>query len=101
MKKFVVSALVLAGLASTLAAEDGSKLYNACKACHGAKAEKKYQNKVPALNGLSTDEIVQALKEYKAGSKNAYGMGGVMKAQAARLDDAKMQAIAQYIQTLK
>lgn len=102
MKKIIASALILGAFATaSMAAEDGSKLYKTCIACHGAKAEKQYQNKVPALSSLSAEEIVKALNEYKAGSRNAYGLGGVMKAQASRLDEAKMQAIAEYINTLK
>lgn len=101
MKKNLLLALVVAGFASTAMASDGEKLYATCKACHGVKAEKVYQNKVPALNTLSVEEIVKALQEYKAGTRNAYKLGGVMKAQASKLDEAKMQAIAEYIQTLK
>ena len=49
MKKLIIVSGAAALLAGSLFAADGATLYNKCKACHGAKAEKMYLNKVPAL----------------------------------------------------
>jgi cytochrome c553 len=44
------------------------------------KAEKPYPpNKGVAITTLSQEEIVTALKEYKAGTRNKLGMGAMMK----------------------
>ncbi|AXP08362.1 c-type cytochrome [Campylobacter hepaticus] len=100
MKKFLaVSALACLGVSAFAA--DGATLFKKCAICHGAKAEKVYLNKVPALNTLSAEEITQALKEYKAGTRNKFGQGGIMKIQLTSLSEADLEAIAQYIQTLK
>ncbi|MDX2322787.1 c-type cytochrome [Campylobacter hepaticus] len=100
MKKFLaVSALACLGISAFAA--DGATLFKKCAICHGAKAEKVYLNKVPALNTLSAEEITQALKEYKAGTRNKFGQGGIMKIQLTSLSEADLEAIAQYIQTLK
>ncbi|SFV61136.1 Cytochrome c, class I [hydrothermal vent metagenome] len=64
-----------------------------CNGCHGATFEKKAMGVSKVVNTLSKDEIVTALKGYKAGT---YGgaMKGVMKGQADKLDDATIEAIA-------
>ena len=50
MKKLFVISSVAAMLAVGSFAADGAAVYKKCVACHGAKAEKPYMNKVPALN---------------------------------------------------
>ena len=52
MKKLFVISSVAAMLAVGSFAADGAAVYKKCVACHGAKAEKPYINKVPALNTL-------------------------------------------------
>ncbi|MBM0636710.1 c-type cytochrome [Campylobacter sp. VicNov18] len=98
-KLLAVSALACLGVSAFGA--DGATLFKKCAVCHGAKADKVYLNKVPALNTLSSEEITQALKEYKAGTRNKFGQGIIMKTQLASLSEADLQAIAQYIETLK
>ena len=98
MKKI---ALVLAiATASTLMAADGAALYKKCISCHGAKAEKKALNKGQIIQGWSVDKLVASMKGYKDGT---YGgaMKGLMKGQVASYDDAKIQAVAEYIAGLK
>jgi len=72
-----------------------------CAGCHGAKGEKKALNKSAVITGQDAAKTVEQLKGYKAGTLNKYGMGGVMKGQVASLDDAGIQALADYIATLK
>ena len=98
MKKIVLALAITA--ASTLMATDGAALYKKCAACHGAKAEKKALNKSQIIQGWSVDKLVASMKGYKNGT---YGraMKGLMKGQLASYDDAKIQAVAEYIAGLK
>lgn len=100
MKKLLVlSALACLGISAYAA--DGATLYKKCAVCHGAKAEKSYLNKVPALNTVSSADRIKFMKEYAAGTRNAYGQGGIMKIQLKGLTDADFAAIDAYIATLK
>ena len=100
MKKFAM--LTLAALtASTLMAADGAALFKKCAGCHGAKAEKHALGKSAVIAGWDKAKIVEALKGYKAGTRNVYGMGAVMKGQVASLSDADIEALADYISKLK
>lgn len=98
MKKFACVLAIVA--ASTLMAADGAALYKKCAACHGAKAEKKALNKSQIIQGWSKDKLVASLKGYKDGS---YGgaMKALMKGQIASYSDADIEAVAEYITTLK
>ncbi len=95
MKKLLLITLVSGSLFA-----DGAAIYNACKTCHGAKAEKVALGKSKVLASLSKDEIVKTMKGYKDGS-----YGGAMKAvmipQVNKLSDADIEAVAQYVQTIK
>ncbi|MCI6988111.1 MAG: c-type cytochrome [Campylobacter sp.] len=83
----------------------GEKVFKKCIACHGAKAEKSYLNKVPVLTTLDAETMVTDMKAYKAGEieggKGRFGLGGVMKGQMASLSEDDMKAVAEYITTLK
>lgn len=100
MKKLIFIALFSA---VGLFAADGATLYKTCIACHGAGGDK-----VPpgskatfTINSLSKDKIVEDLKGYKAGTLNQYNLGAQMKIYTAKLTDADMVALAEYITTLK
>ncbi len=81
-------------LGSLLAA---SALYGAstaaCAGCHGAKFEKHAMGKSKIVKDMSKEDILAALKGYKAGT---YGgaMKGLMKGQVAALSEADMESIA-------
>jgi len=98
MKKIALALAIAA--ASTLMAADGAALYKKCAACHGAKAEKKALNKSQIIQGWTKAQLVDSMKGYKAGT---YGgaMKGLMKGQVASYDDAKLEAVSEYITTLK
>lgn len=100
MKKLLAIS-ALACLSVSAFAADGAKLYKKCVACHGAKAEKEYLNKVPALKTLSSAERLQYMKEYAAGTRNAYGQGAIMKLNLKGLNEEDFKAIEAYIETLK
>ncbi|MBK1963982.1 cytochrome c [Campylobacter novaezeelandiae] len=100
MKKLLaISALVCLGVSAYAA--DGATLFKKCAVCHGAKADKVYLGKVPALASLSYEERAQALKEYQAGTRNKFGQGAIMKLQLKGLSEADLEAIDKYIETLK
>lgn len=101
MKKLLVlSALACFSVAAFAA--DGATIYNTqCKSCHGPKANTKAFGKVPPLDLLTDAQRISILKEYKAGKRNKFGMGGMMKMKTAKLSDADIKAVADYIGTLK
>ena len=93
MKKIVLATVALVGFAFA----DAPASY-ACKACHGVKGEINITTKslshVPA--NLTKAEIEKALHGYKDGT---YGgpMKGLMKGQVAKLSDADIKALADYM----
>jgi len=101
MKKVLIACAAVAAFSSAAFAADGATLYKKCVACHGAKAEKPYMNKVPALNTLSKEEIVESLNGYKAGTLDKFKSSAMMKPMAKPLSDEDIAAVADYIQTLK
>ncbi len=105
MKKIIFS-LALVGFATSVFAADGATVYKKCVVCHGKSAEKVYLNKVPALNTLTAAEMVENMKLYKEGKvgengKGKFNQGSVMKLQMAKMTEEDMNAVAEYIQTLK
>jgi cytochrome c553 len=66
-----------------------------CVACHGAEGQGVPPN--PALAGKPEAEQVQALKEYKSGSR----ANPVMKAMASPLSDQDMEDLSAYYASLK
>lgn len=101
MKKLLLVSGVAALLASSLAAADGATLYKKCVACHGPKAEKSFLNKVPVLTTLSKEDMVASLKAYKAGTLNKFNSAAMMKPIVGPMSEADMEAVAEYITTLK
>jgi len=93
--------LALLGLTVMLSAADGAALYQKCAACHGQKAEKAALGKSEVIAGWSSAKVVDALKGYKAGTRNTKGMGAIMKGQTAAFSDADMKALGDYIAGLK
>ena len=97
MKKVL---LTLAFAGAALMAADGKAIFDAqCKSCHGADGKMKALGKSAPVAGSKTVEA--DLKGYKAGTTNKAGMGSVMKGNAAKLSDADIKAVSDYIATLK
>ena len=94
MKKVIL--LLTTVFALSLMANDGASLYKKCASCHGAQAEKKALGKSKVIKGWTKEDLVAALKGYKDGS---YGgpMKGLMKSQVVAYDDAKIDAVSEYI----
>ncbi len=93
--------LALLGLTLMLNAADTSALFQKCAACHGQKGEKAALGKSEVISGWKSDKTLDALKGYKAGTRNTKGMGALMKGQTAALSDADMKVLSEYIATLK
>lgn len=93
--------IAILGLTAMLSAADGSALFQKCAACHGAKGEKAALGKSEIIAGWSSAKTLDALKGYKAGTRNTKGMGALMKGQIATLNDADMKALADHIAGLK
>ncbi|MCK9162039.1 MAG: c-type cytochrome [Arcobacter butzleri] len=95
MKKVLLSL----GVASLVAVSaSATSLYKPCVACHGADGK---MTQIPGtpIAGLDKAKIVEALHGYKDGT---YGGAkkGMMKGQVAKLDDAKIEELAEYISGL-
>ena len=79
----------------------GKALFAKCAGCHGQKGEKKALGKSEVIGGWDAAKTEEALKGYKAGTRNVHTMGGLMKGQVAAYSDADIKAVAAYISTLK
>ncbi len=86
---------------ATKSAANGEALFKKCVSCHGAKAEKKALGKSEIIAGWDAAKVEEALKGYKAGTRNIHGMGGLMKGQVASYSDDDIKAVAEYISKLK
>ena len=100
MKKLLMI-LASVALMVSVAQAGGSALYQKCAACHGLKAEKQALGKSEVIAGWNSDKTLDALKGYKAGTRNTKGMGALMKGQMASMNDADMKALSDYIAMLK
>jgi cytochrome c553 len=74
--------------------------YAKCKGCHGADGKTKALGKSAVIAGQDKAALITSMNEYKAGTKNVAGMGTLMKAQAAPMSDADIEAVAEYLSQL-
>lgn len=81
--------------------EEGAALFAKCAGCHGSDGKTKALGKAPAIAGMEAGQAAEFLREYREGKRNVYGMGALMKAQVASLNDAQIEALAKYISSLK
>ena len=80
---------------------DGAKLYaeKTCIACHGADAKTPILPEYPKLAGQSAAYMFQQMKDIKSRERdnsNSAAMAGIMHL----VDEAEMQALAEYIANL-
>jgi len=85
---------------STVYIVSRSPLFNRCGVCHGAKGERQSLNLTSAIAGMNASDVVEILKEYKAGTRDTYGFGKMMKGQSSKLSIDDMKEIASYIESL-
>ena len=97
MKKIIITLITLSSMAM---ASDGAALYKKCASCHGINGEKVALGKSMVINKMTKGDLVSALNGYKDGS---YGksMKALMKGQVAKLESSDIDALAEYIATLK
>jgi cytochrome c553 len=101
MKHTLATAVFLTSLAAFGMAQAagnasaGKTQANGCAGCHGANGEGK--GAFPALAGKSEDDFVQAMKDYKSGTR----VNPVMKNMSAKLSDGDMANLAAYYASLK
>ena len=69
----------------------------ACAGCHGKDFEKVAMGQSKVVKDMSKEDIIAALKAYKAGTGGHSPMKGVMQGQAKGLSDADIEAIAEQI----
>jgi cytochrome c553 len=94
MKKIIVAALVVMGVAGSAVAADaerGQKLSATCAACHGADGNSLAPN-FPKLAGQHASYIEKELADFKSGARKDPVMAGM----AAPLDASKMADLAAY-----
>jgi len=75
--------------------------YAKCAGCHGKDGKMKALGKSEVIAGQSKEDLINKIKEYKAGTRNVAGMGALMKGQVNSLSDADIEAIATYLAGLK
>jgi len=80
---------------------DGKTLYKNCAGCHGDNGKTKALHLSKAIAGQSSAKTSKQLTAYKKGQLNVYGLGNIMKMQAATLSKEDIKALATYISTLK
>jgi len=86
---------------STVYILSASPLYKKCGTCHGVKGEKASLNLTSAIAGMKADDVVEMLKEYKAGTRNKYGFGKMMKGQSSKLSEEEMKEIGRHIESME
>lgn len=69
----------------------GAALMNACAACHGPDGRS--QGAIPAIDAMSSERLVTALRAFRAGERQ----GTVMNRIAKGLDEADIEAVAAYV----
>ncbi|TAH39004.1 MAG: c-type cytochrome [Gammaproteobacteria bacterium] len=96
-------------------ASEGARIWNEgdatrgippCQGCHGRNAEghplaaKAIRWRlVPVLRGQHADFVIQRLKAYRDGSHTLTSSARMMNGAAANLDDASIEALAQWIES--
>jgi len=100
MKRRLFILTMIIGLGTSLMA-DGKSLYKNCAGCHGDNGQTKALHLSKKIAGQSATKTIKQLKAYKNGSLDQYGLGDIMKVQAATLSPKNMEELANYIATLK
>ncbi len=88
-------------VAATTNASKAPASYGKCAGCHGKDGKMKALGKSEVIAGQAKADLVKKIGEYKAGTRNVAGMGGLMKGQVVTLSDADIDAIATYVSGLK
>lgn len=96
------------GSADAEKAEAGKMIYTggnkasglaACMACHGPSGAGNPAAKFPSLSGQHKDYVVKALNDFRSGARTN-DPAGMMGSITAKMTDADIDAVAEYIQGL-
>ena len=89
-------------LSGSAFAADGAALYagKGCAACHGADAKSPIMPAYPKIAGQAKEYTSQQMKDIKSGARNN-GQTAAMKAIITSVSDEEIDAIAEYLATLK
>jgi len=85
---------------------DGAELYKQnCAVCHGERATKSPETKVPALAGRDATRLALRIRAYRdqdneVGTYTMHKSSEVMKNQTVKLSDRQIGALAKYISSL-
>ncbi len=97
------------GVAAEDKVELGGKIYRggnkatgvaACMACHGPTGAGNPAANFPNLAGQQASYVEKAMKDFRAGTRTT-DPNRMMRGVAARMTDAEISAVAQFIQGLK
>jgi cytochrome c553 len=94
MKKIILTIVSIASIASA------TQLFEKCASCHGKKGERHSQGLTKSIAGMKAEEVKKILQEYRAGTRNTYGLGTMMNGQAGKLSDGDIGVLASYIASM-
>ena len=82
----------------TAQAQDGASLFGTkgCIACHGVDAKSPINDNIPKLAGQNKGYMIQQITDIGSGARNN-GQTSLMKAIAANLNEAEIEALATYL----
>ncbi|HEY0722305.1 MAG TPA: c-type cytochrome [Gammaproteobacteria bacterium] len=75
---------------------DAAKGISACMACHGPSGAGNPGAKYPALQGQQSMYVVKQLQDFRSGARGN-DVAKIMPSIAARMSDAEIEAVAEYI----
>ncbi|HEY0634581.1 MAG TPA: c-type cytochrome [Gammaproteobacteria bacterium] len=105
LSAYFASQTVAIGSANAEKAAAGKKLYlggnstkgiSACMACHGPNGAGNPGAKFPALQGQQSMYTVKQLQDFRSGARSN-DTAKIMPSIAARMSDAEIEAVAEYI----
>jgi len=97
-KVFIAMCFVSIGLLSQwahAATPTGQMLAYTCAGCHGNNGVSK--GAIPSIDGLSAEQMVQAMQNYKSGERP----GTIMNRIAKGYSEEEIKAMAEYFASLK
>ncbi len=101
VKEKTAEVAATASTAVAAATSSAPAAYAKCKGCHGEDGKTQALGKSAVIAGQDKAALVASINEYKAGTRNVAGMGMLMKGQVAAMSDADIEAVAEYLSTVK
>lgn len=98
MKKHLL--LILSTVCIVSASQSAADIFNRCGVCHGEQGQKHSLNLTQPIAGMEEDSIAEILTQYRAKTRNKYGLGTMMQNQAKDLSNNDIDALAKHISKL-